>query len=221
MRGALLIALLAAVARADAPQAYRLVQGAAGPGISVSLHYTFGTHEVRALRATGEVRFDPDAPESMRGSLRVPIDDLKSDNAERDCHMREALGLDYARSPFPKEHVCAGNGIAPGMVAYPEIALEVRGAQSPPVATLSVGKETPVSIDATWSLHGVSRPAKLALTVSRDAKTPGALRIHGSAQIRLQDFGVVVKSATIVFVTSSVDETATVQFDLTLAPARG
>ena len=172
------------------------------------------------MRALGEVRFDPDAPEGITGSLRVPIDDLKSDNAERDCHMREALGLEYSRSRYPKEHVCAGDAIPAGMVAHPEIVLDLQGARAPPVATLAVGQETPVALDATWTLHGIRRPAKLLLTVSRDAKTPGALRVRGTSQIRLPDFGIVVKSATIVFVTSSVDETATVQFDLKLAPAR-
>ena len=220
MRSALLVAAVAAAAQADPAQAYRLAQGAAGPGITVSLHYTFGTHEVRALRAPGEVRFDPDAPEAVRGSLRVAIDALKSDNAERDCHMREALGLDYAGSRYPKDHVCAGDAIPAGMVAYPEIVLELQGARAPPVANLAVGKETPISLEATWTLHGVRRPARLDLTLSRAAQTPGALRIRGSSQIRLQDFGVVVKSATIVFVTSSVDEIATVHFDLTLTPAR-
>lgn len=220
MRAALLLASLATAAQADPAQSYRLAQGAAGPGLTVSLHYTFGTHEVRALRATGEVRFDPDAPEALRGRLQVAIGDLQSDNAERDCHMREALGLDYARSRYPRDHVCSGDAIPAGMVSFPEIALELQGARSPPVATLAVGKETPVAVDAAWVIHGVRRSAKLDLTVSRDARTPGALRIRGSAPIRLQDFGVVVKSATIVFVTSSVDEIATVHFDLTLTPVR-
>lgn len=216
----LLLAALLAAAPAGPAQDYRLAQDAHGPGITVSLQYTFGTHEVRALRALGGVRFDPDAPGSMAGTFHVPIDDLKSDNAERDCHMREALGLDYTRSRYPKEHVCAGDALPPGMVAYPEILLEVRGAQAPAVATLAVGRETPVVLDAVWTVHGVRRPAKLALTVSREARTPGALRIRGAAPIRLSDFAVVVKSATIVFVTSSVDEVANVHFDLTLAPER-
>jgi polyisoprenoid-binding protein YceI len=213
-----LAAGLALAARADPIRTYRLEQGAAGPGIEVSLHYTFGTHDDHVTRALGEVRFDPDAPGTMNGALRVPIDDLRSDSAERDCHMREALGLDYARSRYPGEHVCEHDAIPKGELAYPEIVLEVHAATAPSVAMLGVGKEVPIELAAAWTIHGVRRPARLQLTVSRDAKTPGAVRIRGSSQIRLADFGIVVKSAKVLFVTSSVDETATVRFDLKLAP---
>lgn len=198
---------------------YRLVQQESGPGITISIPYSLGTHDNRVSRATGEVRFDPDAPQAAAGTLRVTLDAVVSDSAERDCHMREALGLDYAHSRFPGEHVCANNALPAGALAYPEIRLEVRSAQSPGLSELSVGKETPISLEASWTLHGVTRPAVLRLTASRDAKTPGALRIRGTSPIRLPDFGVVVKSAKVLFATISVEDVATVRFDLKLEPA--
>jgi polyisoprenoid-binding protein YceI len=105
-------------------------------------------------------------------------------------------------------------------VAYPEISLQIHGAQAPAVTTMSVGKDSPVSVQALWTIHGVTRPARLQLAASRDAKTPGALRLRGKSEVRLSDFGVVVKSAQVLFVSSSVGEVATVQFDLVLVPSR-
>ena len=212
-------ALCASTARADV-QTYRIAQGKDGPGITLSLPYTFGTHGDRAVKVLGELRMDPDSPQAVAGTLRVPIDAIVSDSAERDCHMREALGVDYARSQYPREHVCKDDRLPAGVVAFPEIVLQVRGAQAAPVTTMSVGKETPVSIQALWTIHGVTRPARLQLTASRDAKTPGAVRLRGNSEVRLSDFGVVVKSAHVLFVTSSVGEVATVHFDLELVPSR-
>jgi polyisoprenoid-binding protein YceI len=214
-----LAALLAPAGQA-AVQAYRLAQGKEGPGITLSLPYTFGTHTDRIARVAGELHLDPDSPQGVSGTLRVPIDAIVSDSAERDCHMREALGLDYSRSQYPREHVCKDDRLPAAAVAYPEIVLEVRGAQAPPVTTMSVGRESPVAVQALWTIHGVTRPARLELTASRDAKTPGALRIRGKSEVRLSDFGVVVKSAQVLFVTSSVGEVATVQFELVLVPSR-
>jgi polyisoprenoid-binding protein YceI len=210
---------LASASRAEV-QGYRLAQGKDGPGISTALSYSFGTHRNRVTRAQGEVRLDPDLAGSVTGELRVPIDALVSDSAERDCHMREALGLDYKRSRFPDEHLCSNDRLPAGAVVFQEIILQIRGGNAPAVTTLAVGKETPISVDAAWTIHGVTRPARLQLTVSRDAKTPGAVRIHGTSDVRLADFGVVVKSAQVLFVKSSVGDTATVQFDLTLVPHR-
>jgi polyisoprenoid-binding protein YceI len=214
-----LAALAASAAGADV-QTYRIAQGKEGPGITLSLPYTFGTHGDRVARVAGELRMDPDSPQGVSGTLRVPIDAIVSDSKERDCHMREALGIDYSRSQYPREHVCKDDRLPAGVVAYPEIVLQVRGAGAPPVTTMSVGKESPVSVQALWTIHGVTRPAQLQLAVSRDAKTPGALRIRGKSEVRLSDFGVVVKSAQVLFVSSSVGEVAAVQFDLTLVPSR-
>jgi len=168
----------------------------------------------------GELHMDPDSPERVSGTLRVPIDAIVSDSAERDCHMREALGLDYSRSQYPREHICKDDRLPAGAVAYPEISLQIDGAEAAPVTTMSVGKDSPVSAQALWTIHGVTRPARLQLAASRDAKTPGALRLRGKLEVRLADFGVVVKSAHVLFVTSSVGEVATVHFDLELVPSR-
>src|SRR3954471_21635216 len=108
-----LATLSAFSARADV-QTYRIAQGKDGTGITLSLPYTFGTHTNRVVRAAGELRMDPDSPQGVSGTLRVPIDAIVSDSKERDCHMREALGLDYSRSQFPREHVCKDDRLPAG-----------------------------------------------------------------------------------------------------------
>jgi hypothetical protein len=35
-----------------------------------------------------------------------------------------------------------------------------------------------VDVEGTWTIHGVTRPAWLSLTVSPDASLPGALRVR-------------------------------------------
>jgi polyisoprenoid-binding protein YceI len=205
------------------PALYRVAPGKEGPGIEVRLPYSVGTHEVRARAIAGEVRLDPEAPAALSGALSVSLADLISDNRERDCHMREGLGLDYTRSRFPKEHVCKDDELpkdGADAVAFPEIRFEARAADAPPLSELGAGTQVPVTVQGTWTLHGVSRPASLSLWLSRDASTPGALRLQGRVPIRLADFGIVIKSASVLFVTISVAEEATVLLDLRLLPAR-
>jgi polyisoprenoid-binding protein YceI len=217
-RWVLLAALCAPGAGAQV-QTYHVAPGLDGPGIEISLPYPTGVHSDSVRRIAGELRLDPAAAVAS-GTLSVPIDSIASDQAERDCHMREALGLDYSRSRYPKEHVCNDNRLPAGAVAFPEILLRIERATAPALASAAPGKEVPVATDATWTIHGVTRPARLQLTASRAESPQGALRIRGSSTIRLADFDVVVKSARALFITISVGDSANVKFDLMLTPAR-
>jgi len=201
-------------------QTYRLAKGKDGPGITTTLSYSMGTHDNRVTHAEGEVRLDPDAPEGLTGELRVPIEAIVSGNDERDCHMREALGLDYSRSKYPGEHVCQDDKLPKESIAFADVRLSLHGAKAPKIATLPAGKETPIEVEASWTIHGVTKAAKLHLTASPDAATPGAVRIRGLSLVALKDFGVVVKSAKVLFATISVGPVVNVRFDLRLAPAR-
>ena len=214
-----LVAALGIVGPAFAKvQIWRLAQGKDGPGITTTLSYSMGTHDNRVTRAEGEVRLDPEAAEGLTGELRVPIEAIVSGDNERDCHMREALGLDYARSKFPGEHVCQDDKLPKESIAFADIRLTLRAARAPDVATLPAGKETPIEVEATWTIHGVTRPARLHLTASPDAGTPGAVRVRGMSLVPLKDFGVVVKSAKVLFATISVGPVVNVKFDLRLVP---
>jgi polyisoprenoid-binding protein YceI len=218
------LALLAQPAGAE-PRAYRVAARDGGTRIEIVLPYSFGTHRSSVASVQGEVRIDPETLAVAGGRLAVPIDAIRSDDATRDCHMREALGLDYRRSRFPKEHACEDDRLpasGPDAVAFPEIAVEVQRARLlGDAALLAGGKEIRAEADVAFVIHGVARPARLELTVSRDPAAPGALRLRGSHAFTLRDYGVVVKSAHVLFVTISVDERATAAFDLRLVPATG
>ena len=217
---ALVAALSVSGPARGAEQAYKLAQGKDGPGITTTISYSMGTHDNRVTRAEGELKLDPAAPEGLTGELRVPIDAIVSGDNERDCHMRESLGLDYAKSKFPNEHVCQDDKLPKESIAFPDVRLSIRSASAPKLADLPAGKETPITALASWTIHGVTRPAKLHLSISPDAATPGAVRIRGLALVPLKEFGVVVKSAKVLFATISVGQVVNVRFDLQLVPAR-
>jgi polyisoprenoid-binding protein YceI len=195
----------------------------AGPaGIALAVPYTLGTHNERVVGAEGELRLDPATLALAGGRLVVPLSAIRSDDATLECHLREALGLDYARSRYPGDHVCENDRLpatGPDAVAFPEIVLDLsRGGPLGDPAVLDRGGEVPVEAEGTFAIHGVTRPVRLRLTASRDPSSPGALRIRGSHVFRLADFGVVVKPVKILFVKISVGDEVTAVVDARLVP---
>jgi polyisoprenoid-binding protein YceI len=184
-------------------------------GIRFRLPYSLGTHEGQARLVRGQVTYDPARPEQTKGSFVVPIAELVSDDKTRDCHMRESLGLNYESSEFPEEHVCDANDElskeGKNAIAYPEIRFEVAS------VTRHSTDETRLDVDGKWTIHGVTRPARITFKVSREGQ---AIRLKGSAPLSLASFGVVVKSAHILFVKISVADEATAVFDLLFEPAK-
>ena len=80
-------------------------------GMAFSLGWSLGTHEGRASRVTGSVQAQVEPFAIAQGEFRVPIAAMSTGSSTRDCHMREALGIDYARSQFPAEHVCVNDRV--------------------------------------------------------------------------------------------------------------
>ena len=183
-------------------------------GLVVDVPYTMGTHHEHVTAVDGTVRLDPEALRLERGRLVVPLAGFRSDDAKRGCHLREALGLDYARSRYPGDHVCDGQNhlpaSGPDAIAFPEVVLEL--SQGGPAG----GAAGRVEVEGTLTVHGVSRPVRFQLAVSRDAAAPGTLRVRGRVPLRLADFGVEVKPAKVLFVSISVGEQVTVAVDLVL-----
>src|SRR4029450_4001930 len=97
------------------------------------LVYSLGTHTTTANAVQGTLRLEPNTLDAAEGSIVVPIASLRGDGGTRDCHMREALGLDYSRSRFPSEHVCDGENplpaTGPDAIVFPEIRLELLSAR--------------------------------------------------------------------------------------------
>jgi polyisoprenoid-binding protein YceI len=188
-------------------------------GLVVDVPYSLGTHHEHVTEVQGVVRIDPEALRLERGRLVIPLAAFRSDDPQRGCHLREALGLDYARSRYPREHVCDGQNrlptSGPDAIAYPEILVELsRGA---PAGKASGAGQ--VEVEGALTVHGVSRPVRLALTVARDPS--GLLRVRGRVPLRLDEFGIKVKSAHVLFVDISVRNEITLAVDVLLEPVRG
>lgn len=221
MKANLLLTLLLSQAALAEPRQYRIASEAETRGITVDVPYTFGTHQVTAHRVEGEILMDPQSLQVQSSQLHVSIFELKSDDPQRDCHMREALGLDYSRSRFPKDHVCDAQNRLPSQgndaVAFPEIKLRITSARPlDDPRLLNQGKEIRVVADGTWTIHGVTRRTRFELTASDDLN--GTFRVRGRHAFVLSDYGVEVKSANAVIFSSSVRGGATAIFNLRLEP---
>src|SRR5262245_5385660 len=98
--------------------------------MTFSLGWTLGTHEGRASQVSGSLRARLDPLEILEGEFRVPIGAMSTGSVSRNCHMREALGIDYSRSRFPREHVCVNDQVpasGPDSVVFPDIVIKPRG----------------------------------------------------------------------------------------------
>ena len=155
--GWLLVAVRSALAL-GAERTYRVAPPAEGSKAEAVVVYSLGTHTQTAQDIRGEVTLDPATLASARGSVVVPIAGIRGDGGTRDCHMREALGLDYAAGGrFPKEHVCDGQdrlpASGPEAVAFPDIRLEVLGVRPlDDLALLEAGKPVRVELEVRWTL---------------------------------------------------------------------
>jgi hypothetical protein len=203
---------------------YRVASPAEGSMAEAVVVYSLGTHAVKAEQIRGEVSADPSTLASATGVVVIPLAGLHGDGGTRDCHMREALGLDYAAAGarFPAEHVCDGSdrlpASGPDAVAFPDIRLEVVGIRPlDDLALLDAGKPVRVELDVRWTLHGVTRAAKELARVVRDG--PG-LRVRGRATVTLADFGVVVKPTKVLFAEIKVGDAVTVTYDLRFLPGQ-
>lgn len=216
-------ALLPLVALGE-PRTYRVAPAAEGSKAEAVVVYSLGTHTQVAQDIRGEVTLDPTTLSGGSGTVVVPIAGIRGDGSTRDCHMREALGLDYAAGGrFPKEHVCDGENrlptSGPESIAFPDIRLEVLGAR--PLDDLSLldsGKPVRVELDARWTIHGVTRQQKELTRVVREGD---GLHVRGRSTVVLADYGIVVKATKVVFAEIKVGDAVTVTYDLRLIPGPG
>ena len=213
---ALLGALLATPARAD-PHAY----GVRLPpeGFWVEVPYTLGTHREQVTAVDGTLHLDPQTLDLEGGRLVVPLDAFRSDDPKRGCHLREAMGLDYARSRFPREHVCDQMNrlpaSGPDAIAFPDVVLDLKSGGSTTPST--PGGAAKVAVEGTIRVHGVSRPIRFELDVE-PASPAGTIRVRGRIPLRLADFGIEVKPAEVLFVKIAVKDVVTVVVDVLLEP---
>ena len=215
-----LAALLPYAALAE-PRTYRVAPTAEGSKAEAVVVYSLGTHAQVAQDIRGEVTLDPTTLAGGSGTVVVPIAGIRGDGSTRDCHMREALGLDYsAGGRFPKEHVCDGENRLPASgpesIAFPDIRLEILGARPlDELSLLDAGKPVRVELDARWTMHGVSRQQKELTRVVREGN---GLHARGRSTVVLADYGIVVKATKVVFAEIKVGDAVAVTYDLRLLP---
>jgi hypothetical protein len=218
----LLVTLLLPVPAFAQARTYRVAPPAEGSKAEAVVVYSLGTHTVTAQDVRGEVTLDPTTLASGGGSVVVPLAGLRGDGGTRDCHMREALGIDYAAgSRFPGDHACDDHdrlpASGPDSVAFPEIRMEILGARPlDELSLLDAGKPVRVELDVRWTLHGVARERKEITRVLRDGT---GLHARGRSSVVLADHGIVVKPTKVVFAEIKVGDAVTVTYDLRLLPA--
>jgi hypothetical protein len=214
--------LVLATSVAAEPQRYRVATVAEGSKLEAIVAFSLGPHTQTAVEVRGEVRTDPATLAEVSGTVVVPLASIRGDESTRDCHMREALGLDYAAGGhFPAGHVCDGKNQLPqsgaDAIAFPEIQVELVSAH--PLDDLSLlgqGQPVRVELQVKWTIHGVVHPQKELARVLRDGS---GLRARGRSTIVLKDFNVVVKPVTVLFAEMKVGDAVTVNYNLRLVPA--
>jgi len=203
------------------PVRYRVASPAEGSKAEAIVVYSLGSHTQVAQEIRGEVTLDPATLAAASGSVVVPISGIRGDGATRDCHMREALGLDYgAGGRFPKEHACDAEdrlpASGPESVVFPDVRLELLGARPlDDVALLEAGKPVRVELDVRWTVHGVAHPSHELVRAVRDG---AGLHVRGRSTVVLADHGVVVKSVKVLFAEIKIGDAVTVTYDLRLVP---
>jgi polyisoprenoid-binding protein YceI len=188
--------------RADS---YALDAASRDGGVQFSIPYKLGTHDGPALDVMGSMEYDVATDTIQSGVISIQIINLDSGNSKRDCHLQEAIGLNYAISAFPEEHVCENGNVlpetGPDSIQYPEIRFTVTSSKR-------ISADTSI-LKGALSMHGISRPIEFPVTVKN--RKEKSISLAGSVVIALKDYGIEVKP----FLFVSVGELATVTFDVT------
>ncbi len=180
--------------------------------IHFKIKYSLGTHEGVAKKIQSELQFDFLSPNKSKGFLAVPLSALATGSEGRDCHMREALGINYELSDYPKEHVCDDKNelltSGKNAVVYPEIRFELKSLK---INSWPIKDSTDAEIEGEWKIHGQVQPANIKVKMSQDK---GVYRIQGSYIFNLTDFKVEVKSAKILIATIKTSNEVLADFDI-------
>ncbi len=183
--------------------------------LTFSIPYSFGTHDGIVSEIQGGI-ITNEADQVLRAYFQVPIKALTTGNSTRDCHMREALGIDYSQSRFPKEHICTNDNslpeTGPDSVQYPNIRLDFLNmslAQDP----FSIGIPQISDVTVNMTIHGLSKIFKFEkITITKIFNNNGAqgFRIYAKLNLSLKDFNVQVKPLKIGPVSVNVKDRVSV-----------
>ena len=198
------------------------------PAVSFDIAYTAGVHRGTSTLVTGSLVLD-NANRLVKGLLSVPLTSLKTRNETRDCHLREAMGIDYTHSAFPAQHVCDARNqtpvTGPDSVVFPNIEFEftdlVQTSGEALPSPLVVATTYTVFLRGKFSLHGQTRlldggQPNATLVGKLTAEASDRIRIQSAFPVVLQDYAIVVKPSKLGPVTISVANQATVSLNLLL-----
>ncbi len=190
-------------------------------GIAFSIPYSAGTHNGFARSFDGLIETD-ESDQLVSAQFMVPIESLTTSNKTRDCHMLEALGLDYNASSFPEQHVCNSQNqlprTGPNSIVYPNLAFQFQSFNQFPTVPLQVGVPTKARVKAVLQIHGVTRQLNsLPITVTKTiVRGQALLRVQSQFQLSLQNYQIIVKPVRIGPFSFGVDDTLSVSLDLIL-----
>ncbi|MEQ1875599.1 MAG: YceI family protein [Bdellovibrionia bacterium] len=181
-------------------------------GVVFKLPYTGGTHTGLARKILGAIRLDPANLAATTGKIQVPIANIVTGDAKRDCHMRESLGLNYDVSKFPEVHVCDANQnlapTGPDSIIFPTVDFEISGVAVPNGTVLRTGQPVTAQVRGRFTIHGVAREISLPAVVT--LTTQNELTVQTKGGLKLADFGIIVKK----FLFITVGEAATLDLNL-------
>lgn len=201
------------VAYAQGSQAPYVLDTSSGTGVSFSIGYTLGVHKGTVGSATGHVIASTEGEALIQSALvTASLESFTTGNDTRDCHMREAMGLNYAVSDFPGQHVCSFNALptsGPNAIAFPTVEFKLEAATTVgPNPSVESGA-VQISAVGTWTLHGIAVQKPILLTLTRLSND--SLRVVGATQFSLAQHGIeVMPFAGLI----KVSDTANVALDL-------
>jgi len=179
--------------------------------IRYKLAYSLGFHSGKALWPKGRIEVEEKPFRLVFSEISLPISAMSTGSEKRDCHMREALGLDYSKSAYPKEHVCDSENRMPSEGANAAIFTEIHF-KGFPVEAKGLdpdfeGEQT-FRISGSLEIHGVKNPVQVDMKLSRHG--PQTMNATGGFDVKLSDYGITVKP----FLLIAVKDSAHVDLDL-------
>lgn len=188
-------------------------------GIKFSIPYKAGIHHGTSSEVSGKVITDEN-DNLVKANFTVPISSLSTNNATRDCHMREALGIQYEGSKFPDKHVCdSDNNLpaeGPDSIQFKNITFEFSSFEAAPSTPLPLDIATETQVKASLNIHGIKQDVTLPLKVTKSINEDGSSRllITGKFPVLLSAHEIKVKPFKLGPFEIGVSDKATVELDL-------
>lgn len=214
----------AALNQAQGANLFTLDQNRPGNGSPIEFSVDYNcvvstcTHDGVGENVQGTVILSNEG-EFQGAQFSVKIDDLSTFNELRDCHMREALGLNYDLSQFPKDHVCQNDGLpstGPNSIAYPNVIVKFVRFVTPESGVLIRPGETKTrDIVISLKIHNVTKEV-VVNGATLEQKPDQSLVVKGQFSLDRRDFGIVVKPFSLGFTSITVDNLIRVKINLNL-----